>query len=119
MPELSSAGNELVTPGRRRRSHPARAIMVAEISLENKIVMVNGLRIYINGGTRETADRDCVFYSRRADGPYYLWRYEETLAQWRGARVHAPDFSPKQLSMSNWKTVPSALQRSLADHYQE
>lgn len=81
--------------------------------------MVNGLRIYINGGARETADCDRVFYSRRADGPYYRWCYEERREQWCGARVHASDFSPKQLSMSNWKTVPTALQRSLIDHYQE
>ena len=83
------------------------------------IVMVNGLRIYINGRAQETTGSDLVFYSRRADGPYYRWRYEERLKQWRGARVHASDFSPRELSMSNWKTVPSALQSRLIDHYQE
>lgn len=83
------------------------------------IVMVNGLRIYVNSGALGATDSDLVFYSRRADGPYYRWRYEERLKRWRGARVSASAFSPKQLSMSNWKTVPSALQRSLIDHYQE
>ncbi len=83
------------------------------------IVMVNGLRIYVSGRARETTGRDLVFYSRRADGPYYRWCYEERGEQWRGSRVHGSDFSPKQLSISNWKTVPSALQKSLIDHYQE
>lgn len=83
------------------------------------IVMVNGLRIYVNGDAREAAAGDRVFYSRRADGPYYRWRYDEKLKQWRSARVRVSDFSPKDLSMSNWKTVPPALQRSLIDHYQE
>jgi hypothetical protein len=81
--------------------------------------MVNGLRIYINDRALEIASGDRVFYSRRADGPFYRWRYEETLAQWRSARVHASDFSSKTLSMSNWKAVPSALQTRLIEHYQE
>jgi hypothetical protein len=86
---------------------------------EASIVMVNGLRIYINDRVPEATSCDRVFYSRRADGPYYRWRYEKLLEQWRGARVHASDFSPRELSMSNWKTVPTALQSRLIDHYQE
>jgi hypothetical protein len=86
---------------------------------ETSYVMVNGLRIYINDRTLEATSGDRVFYSRRADGPYYRWRYEKQIEQWRGARVHAADFSPRELSMSNWKTVPSALQSRLIDHYQE
>jgi hypothetical protein len=86
---------------------------------ETSYVMVNGLRIYINDRALEAASGDLVFYSRRADGPYYRWRYEKGLEQWRGARMHAADFSPRELSMSNWKTVPSALQSRLVDHYQE
>lgn len=81
--------------------------------------MVNGLRIYVNGEVPEAPSGHRVFYSRRADGPYYRWRYEEKLKRWRGARVSAADFSPKDLAMSNWKTVPPSLQRSLGDHYQE
>jgi hypothetical protein len=81
--------------------------------------MVNGLRIYINDRALEIDSVDRVFYSRRADGPYYSWRYEKRSEQWRCARVHASDFSSKTLSMSNWKAVPSALQSKLVEHYQE
>lgn len=79
--------------------------------------MINGLRIYIN--RTETVGGDGIFYSRRSDGPFYRWRYEETREQWRVARMHSSDFSRNELCMSNWKTVPSALQRSLIDHYPE
>jgi hypothetical protein len=80
--------------------------------------MMNGLRIYINRIEPETTD-DRIFYSRRADGPYYRWRFEERLEQWRSARMHFEDVSPHDLCLSNWKTVPSALQRSLSEHYVE
>src|SRR5260370_34913300 len=86
---------------------------------ETSYVMVNGLRIYINDTALEATSCDRVFYSRRADGPYYRWRYEKRLEQWRGARVHASDFSSKELSMSNWKAVPSPLQSKLVHHSQE
>ncbi len=81
--------------------------------------MVNGLRIYINDKALEINSSDRVFYSRRADGPFYSWRFEQRQGQWRCARVHASDFSSKSLSMSNWKAVPSALQTKLIEHYQE
>src|SRR5260370_42529898 len=84
-----------------------------------KVVMMSGLRIYVNRTLSEATGGDRVFYSRRSDGPYYRWRYEERLEQWRGARVHGSEFSPNELCMSNWKTVPSALQKRLIDHYQE
>ena len=79
--------------------------------------MINGLRIYINRA--ETVGSDGIFYSRRSDGPFYRWRYEQTVEQWRVARMHSSDFSPNELCMSNWKTIPFALQRSLIDHYPE
>lgn len=58
-----------------------------------------------------------IFYSRRGDGPYYQWRYEEQAGQWRGSRVSAADFAPRELLMANWKIVPSALQTKLGEHY--
>lgn len=81
--------------------------------------MVNGLRIYVNDRALEIDNNDRVFYSRRADGPYYSWRHEKRSGQWRCSRVHAADFSSKTLSMSNWKAVPAALQIKLIEHYQE
>ncbi len=81
--------------------------------------MVNGLRIYISRRAVEATGDGQVFYSRRFDGPYYRWRYEERLEHWSGARMRSSDLSPNELCTSNWKTVPPELQRSLIDHYQE
>jgi hypothetical protein len=78
---------------------------------------MNGLRVYINPAGDETLDEQSVFYSRRADGPYYLWRYEEQAGQWRGSRVHSSDFALKSLCMASWKIVPTALQARLVEHY--
>jgi len=80
---------------------------------------MNGLRVYINTEGSETRDGQGVFYSRRDDGPFYRWRYEEKAGRWRVARVHSSGFSPKFLSMTNWKVVPAALQRSMGEHYQD
>jgi hypothetical protein len=78
---------------------------------------MNGLRMYtkpVGAGTRGAPG---VFYSRRGEGPYYLWRYEEELGQWRGSRVISTDFAPRELTMASWKIVPSALQTKLGEHY--
>jgi hypothetical protein len=78
-----------------------------------------GLRLYINPAVTVTPNGHDVFYSRRADGPYYRWWYEETLKHWRGARIHSTDFSPRALCAANLKVVPAALQTRLGEHYQE
>jgi hypothetical protein len=78
---------------------------------------MNGLRVYFNPAVTDATAR--VFYSRRADGPYYLWRYEEKLGQWRVSRMQKRDVAPKPLSMASWKTVPPALQVKLGEHYME
>ncbi len=71
----------------------------------------------------QTAEETCggfgVFYSRRENGPYYRWAYEETVSLWRVSRVSPSDFVPKALSNANWKGVPAALQKSMVEHYQE
>jgi hypothetical protein len=81
--------------------------------------MVKGLRIYIRPGVAEASDGCDKFYSRRADGPFYLWWYEERAAQWRSTRMRSSDLSTRELSVSAWKKVPSDLQQSLVEHYQE
>ena len=84
-----------------------------------RLVMLNGLRIYVNRNAPEI-EADCVeFYSRRSDGPYYRWRYETKIERWRSARMNLSDFSPGDLRAFNWKVVPSDLQRRLIEHYQE
>lgn len=80
---------------------------------------MNGLRVYVNSTTTSAPCRQVVFYSRRADGPYYRWRYEEALEQWRVSRVHLSNLGHKTLNIANWKDVPSALQSKLYEHYLE
>jgi hypothetical protein len=80
---------------------------------------MNGLRIYINAARPETRSGDPVFYSRRSNGPYYRWCYEEKLAKWRASRILTPDFSPKELGVATWKGVPAALRDRLNEHYLE
>ena len=80
---------------------------------------MNGLRVYINTQATETHEGCGVFYSRRADGPYYRWRYDEKVTQWRVARMRLSDVTPKVLCTTNWKALPTALQRSMVEHYQE
>lgn len=83
------------------------------------MVTMNGLRVYINPQTGESADDDRIFYSRREDGPYYRWYYEDRVNHWRVARVHLKDVSSKTLCVANWKVVPVELQKSMVEHYQD
>ena len=84
-----------------------------------RIDKMNGLRVYINPQVKETCGGFGVFYSRRENGPYYRWAFEETVSLWRVSRVSPSDFSPKTLSNANWKGVPAALQKSMVEHYQD
>lgn len=81
------------------------------------MVTMNGLRVYTNPATEEIAIDDDVFYSRRGNGPYYRWRYEEKVGQWRVSRVIAKEFTPQKLSLASWKIVPEALQTRMGEHY--
>jgi hypothetical protein len=80
---------------------------------------MNGIRVYINmagvGPTLEPA----VFYSRRADGPYYRWRFEQKSEQWRFRRVQPTVLMLKALRIAHWEGTPPALQKKLAEHYFE
>jgi hypothetical protein len=84
-----------------------------------RIDKMNGLRVYINPHVKETCGGFGVFYSRRENGPYYRWAFEETVSLWRVSRVSPSDFAPKALANANWKGVPAALQKSMVEHYQE
>ena len=76
---------------------------------------MNSLRIYIDQKGR---DPSCaIFYTRRAGGPYYRWRYEELRGQWLGARMNAFDLPVAELVSSPWKEVPAALKSTLDGHY--
>ena len=78
---------------------------------------MNGLRVYINQTGTDTLSEQRVFYSRREDGPYYRWRYEEQLRQWRVSRVSVSGSPLKTLCVASWQTVPTALRARLSEHY--
>jgi hypothetical protein len=74
---------------------------------------MNGLRVYVD--LKRSNTLCAVFYTRRAGGPYYRWRYEELRGQWLGSRMSASKFL--ELVSTPWKEVPTALKSSLAEHY--
>jgi hypothetical protein len=80
---------------------------------------MNGLRIYINTVKPETRSGGQVFYSRRGDGPYYRWSYEERLEKWESSRMPSSDLSPRELGIAAWKVIPAALKDRLSEHYLE
>lgn len=77
------------------------------------------LRVYVRRAAREAPGGPAVFYSRRADGPFYRWRYEETPGRWRYARVSLSKPTLRVLSVASWDAVPAALQDRLGEHYLE
>ena len=80
---------------------------------------MNGLRVYVNGNIAETCGGCPVFYSRRQDGPYYRWSYDERSSVWEAGRVLKPDVSSRMLAPTTWKGIPPHLQRSIVDHYED
>lgn len=65
------------------------------------------------------ASAGTTFYSRRADGPYYRWRYEEAAGRWRFSRVSLSKFTLRVLCAARWGAVPVELQALLGEHYLE
>lgn len=78
---------------------------------------MNGLRIYIGQKRPGQRSLDPVFYTRRAGGPYYRWRYEEFRGRWLGSRMHSFDFPITELISAPWNQLPTALKASLGEHY--
>ena len=115
MHELRPIGVELVTPDRGDDSVGASALHAAEVNLAGR--KMNGLRVYVNILPEERAKDSGAFYSRRENGPFYRWTLADR--QWSASRVSSANFSSKDLSATSWKLVPTALQRSIVDHYQD
>ena len=84
-----------------------------------KISMMKDLRVYVTQGVAPDHGESRVFYSRRGEGPFYCWRYEEGLGQWRSARVLSYHLPLKELCTTSWKALPSALQARLDEYYIE
>ena len=80
---------------------------------------MNGLRVYINPSCASKAGERVTFYTRRADGPFYCWAYEERAGQWQVGRVHLPDPALRVLRPTSWRSVPPELQAKMSDHYLE
>ena len=80
---------------------------------------MNGLRLYSVSVAADKFRGQPVFYSRRSNGPYYCWRYEEKLKRWCGSRMQTFDLTLSELSVASWKGVPPALQVRLGEHYME
>lgn len=80
---------------------------------------MNGLRVYINSLVAEERGVRARFYTRRADGPYYCWFYEEQSGRWQVGRVHLPDFNIRVLRATSWRAVPPELQVKMSEHYLE
>lgn len=88
---------------------------------------VSGLRVYVKAPDLVTAKQPPLaeddvktidtFYSRRGNGPFYRWLYEEKLALWRSLRMSSSDFDSHKLSNASWKSVPEKLQAQLGAHY--
>lgn len=77
------------------------------------------LRVYVRRAVKEVPSGHAVYYSRRADGPLYRWRYEETPGAWRYSRVRLSKLTLRVLSAASWEAVPAALQARLGEHYLE
>ena len=77
------------------------------------------LRVYLNPPGTDARGARAMFYSRRADGPYYRWLYEEEWGRWRASRVHLSGSALRALCIARWQSVPTALQAKLGEHYLE
>ena len=78
---------------------------------------MKGLRVYVDPQRPELWCNGTVFYTRRAGGPYYRWRYEELRGEWLSSRIHGCDLNLTELVTAPWKGVPAGLKRSLNEHY--
>jgi hypothetical protein len=85
-------------------------------NISNNLSM-NGLKVYFAPEATTGVAASGVFYSRRGEGPYYRWRYEESLDLWRVRRATNSEFLPRTLSTASWRDVPASLKARLGEHY--
>ena len=78
---------------------------------------MNGLRMFTGNESSGTVAEENVFYSRRGNGPFYRWSYEQALEDWHVARIVTTDFNSHSLAAAAWKVVPLSLQAKLSQHY--
>ena len=80
---------------------------------------MKGLRVYFDRKRSDLQAGGLVFYSQRAGGPYYRWRYEELRGEWLYSRMHAGDLTLTEFVSAPWKEIPPALKTTLDQHYME
>lgn len=81
---------------------------------------MNGLRVFKNSNAAEMHGGRPVFYSRRSDGPFYRWSYDDVLCNWQSARLLiSAGVSVRMLATTPWKSIPTHLQRSIVEHYED
>lgn len=77
------------------------------------------LHVYVDSEGSETQGEQTAFYSRRADGPYYLWLDAEGVGRWSYSRVKLDRLTLRVLCVARWEVVPPALRKRLGEHYLE
>ena len=80
---------------------------------------MKGLRVYLDLKRVDPEGSRLIFYSQRAGGPYYRWRYEEVRGEWLCSRMHAGEITMTELVSAPWKDIPAALKTTLDHHYVE
>ena len=79
---------------------------------------MNGLKVYLSNRANPQGG-GLIFYSQRAGGPCYRWRYEELRREWLCSRMHAGDLTLTELVSVPWKDIPALLKTTLDQHYVE
>ena len=77
------------------------------------------LHVYIEPLNSGGRGEPTAFYSRRADGPFYLWLYAEGAGHWHYSRVSLDKPALRVLCVARWEAVPTALRKRLGEHYLE
>ncbi len=80
---------------------------------------MKGLRVYLDLKRADPQGGGLIFYSQRAGGPYYRWRYEKLRGEWLSSRMHAGDLILTELVTAPWKELPGTLRTTLDLHYVE
>ena len=78
---------------------------------------MNGLRVYCPSTADGSHADNEIFYSRRSDGPYYQWGYNERTARWCGVRLITSRHFAREVDLAKWKALPASLRARLEEHY--
>ena len=79
---------------------------------------MKGLRVFLSKRASPLGGGH-IFYSQRAGGPYYRWRYEELRGEWLYSRLHVGNVTLTELVSAPWKDIPALLKTTFDQHYME